>query len=250
MCNRPLEGTWQAEPMKERARSAEATATEHGGVLSFIVLAVVVVVLGFGAFWWFVIRSDAAPEPKIETTKTVPGGTLDGTWEIQPHLGSFVQYRVKEQFAGALESEATGRTESVTGRLKVTGSTISAVSITADLSTLESDKVRRDEKLQTDGLQTNQFPTATFVLTGPIELGSVKKGRNVSADATGDLTLHGITKRVTLPLEGRWDGEAVQVVGKVPIQFAEYGISPPNIGGFVTVADRGRMEFQLYFVKP
>lgn len=223
---------------------------EAGGIFSFILIAVLVVGIGFAAFWWFVIRSDAAPEPKIETTNTVPGGTLDGTWEIQPHLGSYVQYRVKEQFAGALESEATGRTESVTGRLKVAGSTVSEVSVTADLSTLESDKVRRDEKLQTDALQTNQFPNATFVLTEPIQLGSVKKGRNITANATGDFTLHGITKRVTLPLEGRWDGEAVQVVGKVPIQFAEYGISPPNIGGFVTVADRGRMEFQLYFIKP
>jgi hypothetical protein len=41
----------------------------------------------------------------------------------------------------------------------------------------------------------------------------------------------------------------VQVVGKVPIQFADYGITPPNIGGFVTVAGEGRMELQLFFLK-
>ena len=54
---------------------------------------------------------------------------------------------------------------------------------------------------------------------------------------------------MTLPLEGRWDGETVQVIGKIPITFADYGITPPNIGGFVTVADNGRMEIQLIFLK-
>ncbi len=88
------------------------------------------------------------------------------------------------------------------------------------------------------------------MLTEPIELDAApRKGEKVTADATGDLTLHGITRRVTIPLEGRWDGEAVQVVGKVPIKFADFGITPPNVGGFVTVAGDGRMELQLNFIK-
>jgi polyisoprenoid-binding protein YceI len=240
-----------AQRRPERARSAQAEATrEAGGILTSAVVAVVIIGALVVGGWWFLIRSEPAPAPTIETTKTVPGGTLDGKWEIQPHLGSFVQYRVQEQFAGALESTATGRTEEVTGSLKVSGATISDVKVTADLSTLMSDKARRDEKLQTDGLQTNQFPTATFVLTEPIRFDAPpRKGQKVTADATGDLTLHGITKRVTIPLEGRWDGEVVQVVGKVPIEFADYGITPPNVGGFVSVAGNGRMELQLNFVK-
>jgi polyisoprenoid-binding protein YceI len=236
--------------MRTRRLGPGATGQAGGVVMTVVVIALIVVAAAAG-FWWFIVRSDAAPEPEITETGVVAGGTLDGTWKIEPHLGSYVQYRVQEQFVGALESEATGRTEEVTGTLEVDGSTVSAVTVTADLQSLESDKVRRDEKIRTDGLQSDQFPTATFVLTEPIELGSVPaKGKRVTADATGDFTLHGITKRVTLPLEGRWDGEAVQVVGKLPITFAEYGITPPNIGGFVTVADKGRMEFRLVFVKP
>ena len=41
------------------------------------------------------------------------------------------------------------------------------------MTTLQSDESRRDERLRTDGLQTDQFPTATFTLTKPIEVGSV-----------------------------------------------------------------------------
>ena len=225
---------------------------QAGGIISSIALAAVVVLAAGAAFWWFVIRSDAAPEPQITQTNVVAGGTLDGTWNVKPGdlLGSFVQYRVKEQFVGALEDEATGRTSKINASLKVSGSTISAVTVVADLKSLESDRVRRDEKIREDGLQSNQFPTATFVITEPIKLGSVpRKGQKIITDATGDFTLHGVTRRVTIPLEGRWDGETVQVVGKVPIQFADYGIIPPNVGGFVTVAGQGRMEFQLFFLK-
>jgi hypothetical protein len=31
--------------------------------------------------------------------------------------------------------------------------------------------------------------------------------------------------------------------------LADYGITPPDIGGFVSVADKGTVEFQLQFIK-
>jgi polyisoprenoid-binding protein YceI len=229
--------------------------SQRGSILTWFLLALVVVVAGAAAVYWFAIRSDADPVPELDTTtNTVPGGTLDGTWRIRKtdQFGSYVQYRVEEQIVGALKQKTTGRTSAIKATLQVDGSTITNVSVEADVSKLESDKVRRDEKLRTDGLQTDLFPTATFVLTEPIELGSVpRKGKRLTADAVGDFTLHGVTKRVTIPLEGRWDGESVQVVGKgLPIEFADYLIIPPNIADFVTVADKGRVELQLIFVKP
>jgi hypothetical protein len=39
------------------------------------------------------------------------------------------------------------------------------------------------------------------------------------------------------------------VVGSLPILMADYDITPPNVGGFVSVEDHGTMEFQLVFVK-
>ena len=224
---------------------------ERGGIISFLMWAVVLAVAAGVAGWWFFVRSDAAPPPKLEDANVVAGGTLDGTWTIRPGQGSFVQYRVKEQFAGAvIETDATGRTDDVTGTMTINGSTINGVEVSADLSTLTSDRDRRDRAIRDDGLQSTQFPTSTFVLAEPITLAEApRKGVKVTTDATGDFTLHGITKRVTIPLEGRWDGQTVQVVGELPIRFVDYGITPPNIGGFVTVAGEGKMELQLFFAK-
>lgn len=223
---------------------------ERGGIISFLMFAVVVVVAAGVGGWWFFVRSDAAPPPKIEDTNVVAGGTLDGTWTVRPGESSFVQYRVKEQFVGAVETDATGRTDDVTGTMTINGTTISDVNVSADVSTLTSDKDRRDRTIHNSGLQSDQFPTATFALTQPITLAQApQKGVKLTTDATGDFTLHGITKRVTIPLEGRWDGQTVQVVGELPIRFVDYGITPPNIGGFVTVAGEGKMELQLFLAK-
>jgi polyisoprenoid-binding protein YceI len=225
--------------------------SERGGIFTFLVVAVVVVVGAAAAFWWFVFRSDAAPPPKIEDTAVVAGGAIDGNWTIQHGSKSFVQYRVKEQFVGAvLKTDATGRTDDVTGTMTVNGTLISNVRVTANLAALKSDKDRRDNAIRGNGLQSSTFPTATFVLTGPVTLPQApRKGEKLSTTAAGAFTLHGITKQVIVPLEGRWDGRTIQVVGTLPIRFADYGITPPNIGGFVTVADTGAMELQLFFTK-
>jgi polyisoprenoid-binding protein YceI len=224
---------------------------ERGGIFTFLAVAVLVVIGAGATFWWFVFRSDAAPPPKITDTKVVAGGAIDGDWSIQPGSSSYVQYRVKEKFVGSvLESDATGRTDDVSGTMTVKGPLVSSVRVTANLAALKSDKDRRDQVIRDSGLQSSTFPTATFVQTGPILLPQApRKGEKLTTSVTGAFTLHGITKQVVVPLEGRWDGRTIQVVGALPIRFADYGITPPNIGGFVTVADTGAMELKLFFTK-
>ena len=152
---------------------------ERGGIITFLMLAVVVVVAGAAAFWWFFVRSDAAPPPTIENTSVVAGGTLDGSWTATPGGPSFVQYRVKEQFAGAvIQTDATGRTNDVTGTMTINGTTVSGSTVSANLVTLKSDKDRRDHYIRDNGLQSNQFPTASVRADATDHLGpSTAKGR-------------------------------------------------------------------------
>ena len=74
-------------------------------------------------------------------------------------------------------------------------------------------------------------------------------GETIKVDATGDFTLHGVTKKVTIPLEARWDGKAVQVVGTLPIVFGDYNITAPNSTFVASVDDHGEMELKLFFEK-
>jgi polyisoprenoid-binding protein YceI len=130
--------------------------------------------------------------------------------------------------------------------MRVEGTTIIAAEFTADLTTLQSDEANRDRQLGRQALETGQFPTATFVLTQPVDLGSVPaEGEAVDVVVTGDLTLHGVTKSVEVPLKAQLQGGIVTVVGSLPILFADYGIEKPSAFVVLSVEDNGIMEFQL-----
>jgi polyisoprenoid-binding protein YceI len=214
---------------------------------------VLLVALAFGG-WYFFLKSDPEPRASITKTTVVGGGTLDGTYRVAPGTPedpSFVGYRVQEQFAaGVVESTATGRTSEVTGTFAIDGLTVKNVTVDANLLSLTSDREMRDNRIKTLGLESERFPQSKFVLSEPIEFKAVPKaGETVKATAKGDFTLHGVTRPVSIPLEGRWDGRDIQVVGNLHIRFADYDMEPPNIGGFVTVRDEGEMEFRIFFAK-
>jgi polyisoprenoid-binding protein YceI len=222
----------------------------------WLVLGLVVIVALGVAGWYFFLKTDPEPRAAIKLTPTVtePAGSgtdgPNGTWTVQPgNASNFVGYRVTEKlFANISETEATGRTNNVTGTVKIDGTTISDVTVTADLRDLTSDNSFRDGRIKSEGLESDKFPEAKFVLTSPVSLGSVPAvGETVKTEATGDFRLHGVTKRVTVSIEGRWDGKQVQVVGNLPIVFGDYGITAPTAPAVASVDDHGEMELQLFF---
>jgi len=195
----------------------------------------------------------ASSNAASSSTAAVAAGGTAGMWTVDPSVGSFsdfsgsfVGYRVQETLANVGAATAVGRTPKVTGSATIDGTRVTAADFTADLTTLESDDPRRDGQLTHQALETNRYPTATFKLTQPIDLGSIPApGQTVKAAATGDLTLHGVTKSVQIPLESRIANGVVTIVGSLPIQFADFDMSPPRSMMVLSVADNGILELQL-----
>jgi polyisoprenoid-binding protein YceI len=221
-------------------------------ILIAIGAAIVVLVAGAFAGWYFFLKSDPEPRVSIKKTPVAEGGALDGTYRVAPgDANSIVGYRVQEQLVGgAIEQTTTGRTSDMTGSFSITGMTVHDVSVTADLRTLTSDRSQRDNAIKDRGLESNRFPEAKFVLSQPINFQSVPKaGETVNATAVGNFTLHGVTREVSIPVQGRWDGRDIQVVGNLHIIFADYGITAPTSPVVVSIKDEGEMEFQIFFRK-
>ena len=61
--------------------------------------------------------------------------------------------------------------------MTIDGTTISDVTVTADLRDLTSDNSFRDGRIRSEGLESDQFPEAKFVLTAPITLSAVPDRR-------------------------------------------------------------------------
>lgn len=216
-----------------------------------LVLAVLVVV-GLGAgFAVFALRgSDAPPPPRLPaprsdatataTASATPAPAGRATWEIAGEEGGFVGYRVREEFVSFGVVDAVGRTSEVTGTLESAGDRAQNARLETDMTTLRSDESRRDNALRGRGIETGRFPTAEFELTGPFALS------REPVPARGRLTLHGETQAIVARVSGQRDGaDAIELAGSAPIAFADFGIEPPSVAGFVTVRDTGRLEFQL-----
>ena len=179
-------------------------------------------------------------------------GDVAGTWTVAP--GSQAGYRVTEQLASLpAASEAIGRTDQVTGQIVVTSdgttTTVDSGSLTVDTTSIASDESRRDNRMRNEGLQTDEFPTATFTLTQPVEVpAAALAGTATDITLVGDLTLHGVTKSVEIPAQARLADGQIQVQGSITFPLSDFAIQAPNIGGFIiSIADEGTLEFVVLF---
>ena len=99
------------------------------------------------------------------------------------------------------------------------------VKMTVDLASLDSNHADRDKHLRSDDfLDTAKFPTATFVSTG------YKSTGDKTADLSGNLTLHGVTKPITVKVEhlgagsDPWGGYRAGFEGRATIKPEEWGV--------------------------
>jgi polyisoprenoid-binding protein YceI len=191
-------------------------------------------------------EADAAPSvtaaPTGEATADVDVSDLTGSWVVTE--GSFAGYRVDEVLNNT-DVTVTGRTEEVTGTLEVEGLTLTAAEFIVDVASIATDSENRDAYFRDTALRASEFPTATFVLTGPVTAAEPPAvGEVQQLTATGDLTIAGVTNSVTVELDAVLNGTEGQVAGSIPITFADFGVEAPNLG-FVSVEPEGFVEFSL-----
>lgn len=198
-------------------------------------------------------RPDETADPTTPATSATAGtaatsGTaadsFDGNWV--PTDASEFGYRVEEVIAG-VNTTAAGRSNAIDGLLTIDGTAATAVDIEVQVDTITSDEGLRDRRFATSIMNTDKFPTATFRLTEPIQFGAIPVGdEQITATATGELTLRGSTNTVTFDVTAQTTGGRIGVLGSIPVTFADYGIDNPSFGGIKT-EDDGLVEFVLVF---
>lgn len=238
-----------------------------------ITLAVVVVALAGGAFWF--LRDDAPDEVSIDaaadavaerSTTTAAGDAgstsdpsdVTGTWTVdtatgdfdyESATGTFAGIRIEEELASIGSTTAVGRTGDVSGTVEIDGTTVTAADLEVDVTTITTNESRRDDKVQ-QALETSEFPTATFSLTEPIDLGdAATSGDTVSVTGVGELTIHGVTQTVEIPIEAKLVDGTIVMTASTELAFSDYGVSVPESPIVLSVADVGTLELQLLLVR-
>jgi polyisoprenoid-binding protein YceI len=225
---------------------------------AFVVLALV----GGGTYVYYFSGLRSAPPqlslstPTASAATATPATGLAGQWTIGS--GSVVGYRVKELFVGQTsQHEAVARTSTVSGGLTATGDStgfqVSNITFTAGLADLHSvDSVAGRDVTQRDGVVSRQigvqqFPSATFTATSASVPAGVTTGQ-VDVTVPGKLTIHGVTKDVTVNAKAVMTGDKVEIAGSTSINMGDYGVSPPQFA-FTTVDSTVLIEFDLFMTK-
>ena len=189
------------------------------------------------------IVSDSSTTPSSTPT---PDVGISGTWLATSE--STVGYRVKEVLGG-VDTEGVGRTNQVNGSLTIQDTTLLSTVFEIDIASIKSDSSKRDSQFSGNIMDTATYPTATFRLLTPIELGSIPADdQNITATAQGELTMHGVTQQVSFDVTAKIANGIIGVLGSIDITFADYGIANPS-NAFVTTGDTGLLEFVLAFQK-
>ena len=157
---------------------------------------------------------------------------------------SSMQYFVEEEFFGQAVPFVTaiGQTRAVNGAvtLQIEGNTVRIESGTfeADISTLTSDRPRRDQAIRDRWLQSSRYPIATFVATDVLNVPvDADYGQDIRFQISGDMTIREVTNPLTWDMTARLDGDRLSGTATTFFYMKEYGFDPPDIAGILRVTD-------------
>ena len=143
-----------------------------------------------------------------------------------------------------------GKTSDVAGAIVADAANPSAASVqvTINVDALDTGVGLRNKEMRERYLETNKFGTATFKsasVTGPA---SIAPNQPADISVAGDMTLHGVTKRMTIPVrvvlipDGR-----IHATTTFKIHMPDFGIRVPhNI--LVTVNDEVPVRLDVWGV--
>jgi len=172
---------------------------------------------------------------------SMPAVAATSTWNLDP-FHTNAQFFVKHLGISTVQGDFTKVTGTVT--LDDQDVTKSSVSVTIDVSSIDTRVSRRDDDLKSEHfLNAAQFPNITFQST------KVAKSGDNTLKVTGNLTIRGVTKEVTLDVTG--PTAPVSAMGSqrrgfsatTKINRQDFGVSadPGMVGDDLTILLDGEM---------
>jgi polyisoprenoid-binding protein YceI len=184
-----------------------------------------------------------------DTTTTATLADLAGSWTIDP-----THSRIGFVARHAMVTKVRGSFNEFEGSAVVDADdfTKSTATVTIKTASIDTRNEQRDGHLHSnDFLSMDEYPEITFVSTGVTKTGAT------SLELTGDLTIKGVTRAITVPFE--FEGLATDPYGNqragfdgtVTINRKDYGITwntALETGG-VLVGDKIGLEFEISAIK-
>jgi polyisoprenoid-binding protein YceI len=143
-----------------------------------------------------------------------------------------------------------GTTDQVAGEIAVDPDNLAQTQvgvIQVNARDLTTDNDFRNRAIKNQILQTDQYEYITFT---PIEISGLPQNGTVgelySFQIVGDLTIRGVTKRVTFDVTAQAISTSrIEGTATATINYADYGITIPRVPQVASVADQVRLELDF-----
>jgi len=167
--------------------------------------------------------------------------------------GNEARYVVREQLVNLdLPNDAIGRTNAVTGQLVFdpSGAVVPAESkFTIDVTTLKSDKERRDGYLQRRTLETAQYPTVTLAPTAVRGMPwPLPTAGSFDFELDGDVTIKDVTRSVRWQVSATAAGGAFTGKAVTSFPFEAFNLTQPKVSVVLSVENEIRLEYDFHLV--
>ena len=104
------------------------------------------------------------------------------------------------------------------------------------MAPITTDSFMRDSVMREDVLEVSKYPGAEFRSKGVKYLG--EKNGELEFRVDGEFSLHGITRRISVPAKVRLSGNEVRAEIFLPILLSDYKLVTPSPLPFLDVEDR------------
>lgn len=177
------------------------------------------------------------------------------TYTIVPAESSFWVFVGKAGLFSALAHDHEIGVKSFSGRIVVpeAGASGGALELDIEAKSLavldkkvsEEDRKKIFDAMHNDVLESSKHQKITFK---SVSVGDLKQTGNDSYSFTlsGDLTLHGVTKRIAVPVALMITPEQLRAAGKYTLKQTDYGIKPYSAaGGTIKVKNEVVVNFNI-----
>jgi len=183
------------------------------------------------------------------------GQSRSRTYTIVPSESSFWVFVGKSGFFSALAHNHEIGVKSFSGRVVVPAAGAGAGSLEMEvdapsLEVLDKEPSEEDKKkifnsMHNEVLESAKYQKITFKSV------SVSDVKQTGSDAysfvvNGDLSLHGVTKRIAVPVAATVTPQQLRATGKYTLKQTDYGIKPYSAaGGTIKVKDEVVVNFNI-----
>ena len=219
-----------------------------------IVASLAILALAAASFGWFAtqpppVTQSPANEAQVDTPAPVEAEKGGALFTVTPE-SSEARYRVQEQLAQRdLPNDAVGATNNVSGSIVVdrNGAVVPEQSrVVVDMASLESDSTRRDNYVRNNTLETQEYPTAEFVVReAPGLPNPLPTSGEARFQVVGDLTVHGVTRPATWDVMAQFDEEGATVNAITSVAITDFEMTPPQVGPVLSIEDEAGLELDL-----